>query len=207
MSCLTKPQWISVRVKSGTRLENITADLRSYGLNTVCEQACCPNIADCWHQGTLTLMLLGVVCTRACKFCATQTGNPHGAVDTNEPRRVADFVQSCGTDYVVLTSVTRDDLCNGGADVFAETIQMLRKTPSPIGIEVLVPDFGGSVEAIQMLVGAQPDIIGHNLETVSRLSRMLRDKLASYTKSLRMMETIKSLDSQAITKSGSSRRA
>jgi len=147
-------------------------------------------------------MILGDVCSRTCRFCATTTGNPGGRVDENEPQRVADFVQAMSASYIVITSVTRDDLPDGGADIYARVIGKLREADRPVKIEVLIPDFAGSRTAIEKVVKARPDVMGHNIETVRRLSRYVRDIRASYEGSLRVLKIARQLGSQLLTKSG-----
>ncbi|MCK4591063.1 MAG: lipoyl synthase, partial [Candidatus Latescibacteria bacterium] len=165
-----------------------------------CESARCPNIAECFGQGVATFMILGDVCTRNCRFCAVNSGTPP-ALDSDEPHRVAQAVQKLDLSYVVITSVTRDDLPDGGAGHFAETIQQIRIAMPHTPIEVLVPDFQGSRGALQTVVGAQPEVLGHNVETVPSLYRTVRPE-ARYARSLKLLELVKNLDSRIYTKSG-----
>ncbi len=168
-----KPSWLKVRAPGSptyVRLKNLMRDL---GLHTVCEDARCPNIGECWGHGTATFMILGDVCTRACAYCAVAHGRP-GAVDIGEPTRVAEAIRRLGLSYVVVTSVDRDDLPDGGATIFANTIRETRITSPACRIEVLIPDFQGDRRALQTVLDAQPDVLNHNTETVPRLYRMAR---------------------------------
>ncbi|MBN2537010.1 lipoyl synthase [candidate division WOR-3 bacterium] len=208
-----KPAWLRTAVPAGDVFEHVNRRLRDSGLCTVCTSARCPNLAECWNRGTATVMLLGEVCTRACRFCSVCTGNPRGAVDEDEPARVARAVRELGLRYVVLTSVDRDDLPDHGAAQFARTVVEVRSQKpevrdqnadrmSEIRVEVLTPDFGGREELIGRVVDARPDVFGHNLETVERLSPAARDRRASYRRSLGVLETVKRLDPGMLTKSG-----
>ncbi|HHF53283.1 MAG TPA: lipoyl synthase, partial [candidate division WOR-3 bacterium] len=171
-------------------------------LHTVCVEAKCPNLGQCWGEGTATFMILGDICTRYCKFCATKTGNPRGIVDKDEPRRVAIAVQEMDLDYVVITSVTRDDLPDGGASIFRQTIEEIRKIKPDVYIEVLVPDFGGVRENIKTVIEATPTVFAHNVEVVRRLTPLVRDRRASYEKSLSVLSIAKEFSSEILTKSG-----
>ncbi len=202
MKTCVKPPWLVVKSASQSKLGTVRAHLDYYRLNTVCQEACCPNIYHCWQKGAVTLMILGDTCTRSCAFCATSTGNPRGVVDGGEPDRVADYVAAASLDYVVVTSVTRDDLPDGGADFFARVIERIKSKNKLVRIEVLIPDFGGDIHALEQVVMAKPDIIGHNIETVERLTPVVRDPMAGYKTSLGVLETIKNISPQIITKSG-----
>src|SRR3990170_8533298 len=160
------------------------ADLR---LHTVCEEAHCPNVGECWGGGTATIMLLWDVCTRGCRFCAVRSGNPHGVVDPDEPRKVAVAIADLGLTYVVLTSVDRDDLPDGGAAHFASTIREIKQRNPEILVEALIPDFQGDMEAVRCVVDAGPDVLDHNLETVRRLQTVARDRRAGYDQSLAVL--------------------
>ena len=175
--------------------------LSRYGLTTVCQGAICPNAVECWGRRTATFMLLGKVCTRACRFCAVPTGDLGGDVDHDEPTRVGEAVAELGLSYVVLTSVDRDDLEDGGARFFAETIRRIKEYSPDVRVEALVPDFSGDGRAISVVAGAGADVIGHNLETVKRLTPLLRDRRASYALSLQVLERFKSLSNGVLTKS------
>jgi lipoyl synthase len=183
------PDWIKARIPSGENYHDLKRLLRGLTLNTVCEEARCPNIGECWDQRTATIMILGDTCTRACGFCAIKTGRPTWN-DEDEPRRVAEAVGQLGLEHVVVTSVARDDLPDGGAHVFAETIRRL-KTASPLmGVEVLIPDFNGQSAALRTVMDARPDILNHNLETVKRLQKPVR-KRARWDRSLGVLAMAK----------------
>jgi len=170
-------------------------------LHTVCEEAHCPNVHECWGGGTATIMLMGSVCTRGCRFCAVTSGHPKGYLDPLEPWKVAQVISEWGLDYIVLTSVARDDLPDGGAEHFAKTIRAIKqKTPRTL-VEVLIPDFRGDINALKTVVDAQPDVIDHNIETVERLTPRVRDRRASYRQSLAVLENVKKLDPTRYTKS------
>jgi lipoyl synthase len=201
---MRKPDWLRTAVPSGAGFEATNERLRTYGINTVCSSARCPNLAECWGRGTTTFMILGDTCTRHCRFCAVKTGNPQGAVDETEPQRVARAVAELGLSYVVLTSVDRDDLLDLGAGIFARTVAALRSVAGErrVLVEVLTPDFDGSEELIEQLVEAGPDVFGHNVETVERLSPHVRDPRASYRRSLEVLRTVKRIAPNGTTKSG-----
>lgn len=196
-----KPEWIKVKLPTGKDYVRIRRIIKSFCLNTVCEEALCPNIADCWGSGTATIMILGDICTRACKFCSVTKGNPKGYLDVNEPERVARAVFKANLDYVVLTSVCRDDLKDGGASHFAETIKAIKKIRPKAIVEVLIPDFQGDESSLKKVVDANPNVIGHNIEVVERLSKLVRDRRASYELSLFVLEKIKELNPKIYTKS------
>ncbi len=185
------PEWIRARMPSGEHYHDLKGLLRGLSLNTVCEEAHCPNIGECWDQRTATIMILGDTCTRACGFCAIKTGRPTW-FDDDEPRRVAEAVSTLGLEHVVVTSVARDDLTDGGASVFAETIRQMRDRSPGMGIEVLIPDFNGSDEALGAVMDARPDILNHNLETVKRLQKPVR-KRARWDRSLQVLDHAKSM--------------
>jgi lipoyl synthase len=185
------PDWIRARVPSGDNYHDLKGLLRGLALNTVCEEAHCPNIGECWDQRTATIMILGDTCTRACGFCAIKTGRPTW-FDADEPRRVAEAVGSLGLEHVVVTSVARDDLADGGASVFAETIRQMRETSPGMGIEVLIPDFNGVEASLRTVMDARPDILNHNLETVRRLQKPVR-KRARWDRSLGVLDGAKSM--------------
>jgi len=175
--------------------------LRSHGLHTVCEEARCPNLHECWGGGTATIMLLGGVCTRGCRFCAVTSGHPRGWLDPLEPWKVARVLEEWNLDYVVLTSVARDDLPDGGAAHFARTVHVIKQRIPRMLVEVLIPDFQGDREALREVVEARPDVIGHNVETVERLTPKVRDRRAHYEQSLQVLKAVKELDPTRYTKS------
>jgi len=209
---MRKPDWLRTAVPSGAAFEATNERLRAYGINTVCSSARCPNLAECWGHGAATFMILGDTCTRHCRFCAVRTGNPQGAIDETEPERVARAVGELGLSYVVLTSVDRDDLPDLGAGTFAETVRQVRmqsakgkaqdNRPALTLVEVLTPDFGGSEELVRKVVDAGPNVFGHNLETVERLTPKVRDQRASYRRSLDVIATVKRIAPGMTTKSG-----
>lgn len=183
------PDWIKARIPSGENYHELKGLLRGLSLNTVCEEAHCPNISECWDQRTATIMILGDVCTRACGFCAVKTGRPTW-FDEDEPRRVAEAISALGLEHVVVTSVARDDLPDGGAHVFAETIRRLHDACPGMGVEVLIPDFNGTDAPLRMVMEARPDILNHNVETVERLQKPVR-KRARYDRSLGVLRRAK----------------
>ena len=172
-SRLPKPDWLKVRAPGSPSYQRLKGLMRDLNLHTVCEEARCPNIGECWAHGTATFMILGDVCTRACAYCAVAHGRP-GSVDTQEPARVADAIRTLDLTYVVITSVNRDDLDDGGASIFAATIRETRARSPECRIEVLIPDFQGDEHALRAVLDAQPDVVNHNTETVPRLYRMAR---------------------------------
>jgi lipoic acid synthetase len=176
------PDWIKARIPSGETYQEVRRLLHGSNLHTVCEEAHCPNMGECWDERTATVMILGDTCTRACGFCAVKTGKPliH---DLDEPRRVAEAISGLGLDHVVITSVARDDLDDGGAGIFAETIRRLRVACPGMGVEVLIPDFNGEEAPLRTVMAAGPDILNHNVETVARLQKPVR-KRARYDRSL-----------------------
>jgi lipoic acid synthetase len=183
------PDWIKAKVPSGETYQDLNRLLSGLSLNTVCEEARCPNMGECWDERTATIMILGDTCTRACGFCAIKTGRPTW-FDDDEPRRVAEAVAALGLEHVVITSVARDDLPDGGAGVFAETIRRLKASSPGMGVEVLIPDFNGTEESLRTVMEARPDILNHNVETVERLQKPVR-KRATYPRSLGVLERAK----------------
>jgi lipoic acid synthetase len=183
------PDWIKARLPSGDNYHELKGILRGLELNTVCEEAHCPNIGECWEQRTATIMILGDVCTRACGFCAVKTGRPTWN-DADEPRRVAEAIAKMNLEHVVVTSVARDDLPDGGAHIFADTIRAIRREAPQTGVEVLIPDFNGREEPLHTVMEAAPDILNHNVETVERLQKPVR-KRARYGRSLEVLQRAK----------------
>jgi lipoic acid synthetase len=196
---LPRPEWIRARAPQGAGYERLRGLMRGLDLHTVCEEAHCPNLGECWSRGTATFMILGDVCTRACGFCAVRTGLPGQPPDEREPARVADAVARMGLRHAVVTSVNRDDQADGGAGIFAATIRSIRERVPRCAVEVLVPDFKGRWEALQLVLDARPDILNHNVETVPRLYRQARSG-ASFPRSLELLERSKAQG--LLTKSG-----
>jgi lipoic acid synthetase len=188
-----KPDWLRTELPAGERFTEIKASLRDRGLNTVCEEANCPNLGECWSgesgPGTATFMLLGDRCSRGCNFCDVETGGMD-APDPDEPRDVADAVADIGLDYVVLTSVDRDDLSDGGASHFAETVREIKRRDPSTLVEALIPDFQGEAASVQTVIDAGPDVVAHNVETVERLQWPVRDRRAGYGQSLSVLEQV-----------------
>ncbi len=202
MQQLSKPQWLRIKLEVNDSFSNIKGTLKHHNLHTVCESAHCPNISECWNGGTATFMLMGDVCTRGCKFCAVKTGNPIKKLDNEEPKKLAKALADIKLfDYVVLTSVNRDDLEDGGASHFANCIKEIKKEYPEIIVEVLIPDFKGDVEALRKIVDAKPEVIAHNIETIERLQKKVRDIRATYKQSLSVLENVKGLNSKIYTKS------
>ncbi|MDP2726175.1 MAG: lipoyl synthase, partial [Dehalococcoidia bacterium] len=193
------PPWIRVRLAQGPNYREVKGLLAGLGLHTVCQEAHCPNIGECFESRTATFLILGPVCTRNCRFCAVEGGHPL-PLDLQEPQRVAEAVLALGLRYVVVTSVTRDDLPDGGADQFAQTIRAIRRERPDCGIEVLIPDFRGSALALEMALEARPDVLNHNVETVSRLYPLVRPQ-ADYARSLTLLKRAKEAG-RCFTKSG-----
>lgn len=191
------PEWFKVRPPAGDRYAQIKQALRERGLSTVCEEARCPNLAECWSggasgKGTATVMVMGGTCTRGCRFCSVPTGRP-GALDPEEPRKTSETVGIMGASYVVITSVDRDDLPDGGAAHFAQVIARCKADHPELLVEVLTPDFLGDEAALGLVLAARPDVVAHNIETVRRLSPSVRDRRATYDQSLRVLAAYKRL--------------
>ncbi len=182
-----KPPWLKVSLPHGDDYERVNAKVRTLALNTVCREALCPNIAECWGRGTATIMILGDTCTRGCRFCAVKTGNPKGHVDWLEPQRVAEAVRDLGWRYLVVTAVDRDDLADGGALIFANTVRAIHETVPGARVEVLSGDYRGDLRSLDIVLDAEPDVFAHNLETVRRLTPRIRDKRAKYDQSLAIL--------------------
>ncbi len=195
-----RPPWLKVKLPSGKNFSEIKSILREEKLHTVCEAAICPNIGECFEQRTATFLILGDICSRQCGFCAVKKGRS-SEVDTDEPQRIAAAILKMGLAYVVITSVTRDDLPDGGASVYSETITRIRKHIKGCKIEVLIPDFGGSADALATVIHANPDIVNHNVETVSRLYSLVRP-MADYRRSLGILEHVHRKNPSLIIKSG-----
>jgi len=195
-----KPEWLKVRSPGGKNYSRLKKLMRGQRLHSVCEEAGCPNIGECWEAGTATFLILGDVCTRACKYCAIAHGMPT-ELDWDEPRRVAEAVAELELEHVVITSVNRDELPDGGAAIFAETIRLTREARPGCTIEVLIPDFKGDEEALEMVVEARPEILNHNLETVERMHPWARPG-GRYWRSISLLGSAKRMDPSMLTKSG-----
>jgi len=195
-----RPEWIKVRAPSGETYEHIREMMRGKALNTVCEEAMCPNIGECWGAGTATFLMMGDTCTRSCGFCDIKTGRP-APLDWDEPERVARAVQAMNLRHVVITSVNRDERPDGGAPIFAMVIQRIRQLQPGCSIEVLIPDFKGSIDALRVVVDARPEILNHNVETVPRLFRKVQPQ-DRYEWAQATLSNAKKLDPEVLTKSG-----
>jgi lipoic acid synthetase len=195
-----KPEWLKVKLPRGDDYERVKAKVNALQLNTVCKEAMCPNLAECWGAGTATIMILGDTCTRGCRFCNVKTGNPKGVVDWLEPVRVADAVRDMGWKYLVVTAVDRDDLPDGGALIFANTIRAIHEKVPGSKVEILSGDYRGDLNALDIVMDAKPDVFAHNLETVRRLTPRVRDKRAKYDQSLRILEHAKQRAPERFTK-------
>jgi lipoyl synthase len=185
-----RPEWLKAKIPGGEGYAKLKNIIDGHRLHTVCEEARCPNMGECWHSGTATFMILGDICTRSCGFCAVKTGRPDYGLDWDEPRRVVDAVKLMGVRHAVVTSVNRDERKDGGAPIFAETIRLIHAEVPNTTVEVLIPDFKGSEEALNIVLEARPDILNHNLETVPRLYRTVRPQ-ANYRQSLEVLERSK----------------
>lgn len=195
-----KPEWLKISIPAGGVYQEVRKIVKEHRLHTVCEEAMCPNLAECWNRGTATFMLMGHICTRACKFCAVDTGNPQGKLDLDEPQSVAESVKLMGLKYVVLTSVDRDDLPDGGAYHFAKTVAAIKKLNPETRVEALTPDFGGNTHCVDLVLQSGVDTYAQNLETVRRLTHPVRDIRASYDQTLRVLAHAKRARPDVITK-------
>jgi lipoic acid synthetase len=195
-----RPEWIRVRAPSGETVEWLRQMMRSKALHTVCEEAMCPNLGECWGSGTATFLMMGSVCTRSCGFCDVKTGRP-APLDWLEPERVARAVQAMNLRHAVITSVNRDERADGGAPIFAMVIRRIRELQPGCSIEVLVPDFKGSIDVLRTVVEARPEILNHNVETVPRLFRMVQPQ-DRYEWAAATLSNAKKLDPEVLTKSG-----
>ena len=198
---IPKPDWLKVRAPSGENYAKIKEMAGSLKLATVCQEAKCPNIGECWSGGTATFMLMGEVCTRGCRFCNVKTGNPKGKIDEFEPEKVAHSIAQLSLDYVVITSVDRDDLPDQGAGHFARAISAVKKLNPKLIVEILTPDFRGDMSLVQVVADSRPDVFAHNIETVERLSPSVRDPRAKYRQSLDVLLEVKKLNPKMYTKS------
>jgi lipoic acid synthetase len=195
-----KPEWLRIRLPSGQNYVKVRQTIASLGLHTVCEEARCPNIGECWGGGTATIMIMGDMCTRGCRFCSVTSGRPL-FLDPYEPQKVAKAIKKWGLRYVVLTSVCRDDLPDGGANHMAKTIKSVKVQCPKTIVEPLIPDFQGNRHALEKIIDAGPEVISHNIETIARLSPFVRDPRATYQQSLSVLEMIKEIDCKIYTKS------
>lgn len=195
-----KPAWLRVNPKISSKYRELKKIVHQRKLNTVCEEALCPNIHECWNHGTATFMLLGSVCTRACKFCAVNTGNPKGKLDRREPGKVAKSINLMGIQYAVLTSVNRDDLIDGGADHYAKTVRAIKEKTPKVTVESLTPDFLGQEVCIETLLDSGLQVFAQNLETVDRLTKKVRDPRAGYEQTLRVLGYAKQYKPSVFTK-------
>lgn len=195
-----KPQWLRAPMPAGARFDQVKAVVHQHRLATVCEEAKCPNIGECWNAGTATIMLMGAVCTRACRFCAVDTGNPKGWLDPDEPANTARTVQIMGLKYVVLTSVNRDDLPDGGAQHFAACVREIKRVSPHTAVEALTPDFQGVLRDVETVVDSGLDVFAQNVETVRRLTHPVRDPRAGYEQTLKVLEHAKRFRPHVLTK-------
>ncbi len=195
-----KPPWLKARMPAGERFNEVRRNVREHRLSTVCEESMCPNIGECWNHGTATIMLMGSVCTRACRFCAVDTGNPGGWLDPDEPANTARSVQLMGLGYVVLTSVDRDDLDDGGAAHYAACVAAVKSLNPDTAVEALTPDFGGCRDAVERVVASGLDVFAQNVETVERLTHVVRDPRAGYEQTLDVLRHAKASKPSVLTK-------
>ena len=195
-----KPTWLRVKSQNSSKYRELKSIVSEKKLHTVCEEAMCPNIQECWSHGTATFMLLGSVCTRACRFCAVDTGNPKGSLDKDEPIKVASSIAHMNLKYAVLTSVNRDDLRDGGAEHFSHTIKAIKEKAPEVIVEALVPDFLGNKQSIEILLNSKLEVFAQNLETVSRLTKRVRDPRAGYDQTLEVLSYAKQHSPSVITK-------
>lgn len=194
-----KPEWLKIKPPEGAEYERVKSVLKNYNLKTVCQSSHCPNIPECWEKLSSTFMILGDICTRNCTFCAVKKGKPLPP-DKEEPKRIASAVSELGLDYVVITSVDRDDLADGGAAHYAECINQIKSLNPSTVVEVLIPDFAGKAESIRVILSAGPEVVAHNLEAVRRLQSLVRDARSTYERSLFVLKELKKLSSKTITK-------
>ena len=197
----TRPDWIKADAPGPSSKEKVGDKLDELGINTVCREANCPNQGECWGNGTATFMLMGDTCTRNCRFCDVRTGNPGGHLDGDEPGRLKEIVDELGLDYVVLTSVDRDDLRDGGAEHFGKAVKAIKEIPDAPLVEGLIPDFSGETGSIELVARSGLEVLGHNIETVERLSPEVRDPRAGYSQSLSVLDRAKEIRPDLVTKS------
>jgi lipoic acid synthetase len=195
------PEWLTIRPASTEKYSGVKSEINRLGLHTVCAEAHCPNITECWSGGTATFMVLGEKCTRGCRFCTVPKSAIGAIVDAEEPKKLGKVISEWKLDYVVITSVCRDDLPDQGSGHFARCVEEIKRASPGTTVEVLIPDFRGDTECLKRIVEAKPDVIGHNIETVKRLTPTMRDRRASYSLSLEVLRGIKALDKTRYTKS------
>lgn len=198
---MRKPAWIKRSLPGFGDFKSVKLILKNLSLNTVCESALCPNLGECWAKKSATIMIMGNVCTRNCRFCSVKKGKPE-PLDKGEPLRVANAIKELKIEYAVITSVTRDDLEDGGAGHFAETVKRIKEINEKVKVEVLIPDFDLKIDSLKKVIYANPDVIAHNVEVVERLTKIVRDKRAGYQKSLMVLKKVKEINPKVITKSG-----
>ncbi len=199
-STLKKPDWLRISVKGGETFENVKSIVSEHKLATVCEEAKCPNLSECWSAGTATIMLMGDVCTRACRFCSVNTGNPQGLLDADEPERTARSVELMGSKYIVLTSVNRDDVADGGAGHYAACVRRVKEVNPATAVEALTPDFEGVLSDVEAVVDSGIEVFAQNIETVKRLTHPVRDPRASYQQTLDVLAHAKRYRPDVLTK-------
>tara|TARA_B110000879_G_scaffold124260_1_gene164188 strand:+ start:68 stop:1051 length:984 start_codon:yes stop_codon:yes gene_type:complete len=197
---LKKPSWLRVKLSTNPKFDQVKQLVDKHQLSTVCEEAKCPNMSECWSHGTATIMLMGSVCTRACRFCSVDTGNPNGWLDLDEPQKTADSVAVMDLKYIVLTSVDRDDLADGGAAHYAQTIRLIKERMPQTKVEALTPDFQGKTSAIDLLMESGVDVFAQNIETVERLTHPVRDTRASYQQTIDLLAYAKRTSAKVLTK-------
>ena len=200
MQVLRKPDWLKIKIPSGEDYLRVKKTLRTYNLNTVCEESSCPNVSKCWESGTATIMIMGNMCTRVCRFCDVSSGRP-APLDPDEPKRVAEAIKQWNLRYIVITSVCRDDLKDGGAAHFAKTIKSVKLACPNTIVEPLIPDFNYDSNSIKKIIESEPEVVSHNIETVRRLSSKVRDSRATYDQSLSVLRKIKEINPKIYTKS------
>lgn len=196
----TKPPWLKVRLQNSSEYQSVKEIVKTHKLSTVCEESKCPNINECWSAGTATIMIMGSVCTRACRFCSVDTGNPKGWLDPEEPAAAARAVELMNLKYIVITSVDRDDLADGGAQHYADCVNAIKKTSPQTAVEVLTPDFQGSTDAIDLLLNSGISVFAQNVETVKRLTHPVRDPRASYEQTISLLAHAKKTKPEILTK-------
>ena len=200
MQVLRKPDWLKIKIPSGEDYLRVKKTLHTYNLNTVCEESSCPNVSKCWESGTATIMIMGNMCTRVCRFCDVSSGRP-APLDPDEPKRVAEAIKQWNLRYIVITSVCRDDLEDGGAAHFAKTIKAVKLVCPDTTVEPLIPDFNYDTNSIKKIIESEPEVVSHNIETVRRLSSKVRDSRATYNQSLSVLKKIKEINPKIYTKS------